>query len=121
MIDRFDAGANSDWLLPNRLYESCGYGAVPLGLSGTETGAYLARRGLGFTLPELTPEGLAAVLADMDDARLAAARAGIAAVGREQWHSTRQDCLRLVQELAGEPSQARSSALPNAESAEVVA
>ncbi|SFH10909.1 glycosyltransferase [Sulfitobacter dubius] len=121
LVDRFDARANSDWLLPNRLYESCGYGAVPLGLAGTEAGSYLARRGLGLCLHDLNHETLAAQLTELDDASLAKARARVAAVGREQWHYTRQDCARLVQELAGETNRARPIALPLSESAEVVA
>ena len=119
--DRFDVGANSDWLRRNRVCESWGYGAVPLGLAGTEAGAYLARRGLGFCLPDLRHETLATLLLNLDDASLATARARISAVGRGHWHYTRQDCVRLVQELAGETDRARPIAVPHSESAEVVA
>ena len=51
LIDRMDAGSNSDWLLPNRLYESCRHGVAPVALAGTETAAFLAKRGLGLILP----------------------------------------------------------------------
>lgn len=101
LIDRFDAGANSDWLLPNRLYESCAHGAVPLGLNGTETGNDLTRRGLGLVLPELQPERLAALLAEVDAPRLAALRAQIAARDPAEWRTTHGDCVRLVERLAG--------------------
>ena len=33
-IDFYEAGANSDWLLPNRLYEGGAHGAVPIALAG---------------------------------------------------------------------------------------
>lgn len=121
LVDRFDVGANSDWLLPNRLYESCGYGAVPIGLSGTEAGAYLARRGLGLSLPALTPGTLAAMLANIDRAGLTAMRARIEAVSSDEWHSTRQDCVRLVRELAGGNDSAPPAPVPSSEDAGVVA
>lgn len=46
-IDYFEEGANSEWLLPNRLYESLAYGAVPIALAGVECGRWLEREGLG--------------------------------------------------------------------------
>lgn len=101
LVDRFDAGANSDWLLPNRLYESCAHGAVPLALSGTETGRYLARRGLGLVLADLRPDTVAALLAGLDDAELASLQSRIRAVDLADWRTTRRECARLVKQLAG--------------------
>lgn len=46
-VDFYDAGANSDWLLPNRLYESLCYGAVPIAVAGVETARWLMERGVG--------------------------------------------------------------------------
>jgi succinoglycan biosynthesis protein ExoL len=46
-IDYFEAGANSEWLLPNRLYEGGRHGAVPIALGSAETGRWLAARNLG--------------------------------------------------------------------------
>jgi hypothetical protein len=65
-IDYFEAGGNSRWLLPNRIYEGGRAAAVPIALSGVATGAWLHRHGLGvlFSDParELEPflEGLTA-------------------------------------------------------------
>jgi len=51
-IDYYDAGANSDWLLPNRLYEA-GCVRVPLiARAGTATGGRVRLLGLGWVLPE---------------------------------------------------------------------
>ncbi len=47
-FDFFDEGSNSAWLLPNRIYEGGLYGAIPLAKSSSETGRWLATRGLGF-------------------------------------------------------------------------
>lgn len=46
-VDYFEAGLNSAWLLPNRLYESLAYGAVPIALASVATGEWLARHGAG--------------------------------------------------------------------------
>lgn len=51
-IDYFEAGQNSDWLLPNRLYEGGLHGAVPIALSAVETGRWLAARQAGFLLTD---------------------------------------------------------------------
>ena len=46
-IDYFEEGANSEWLLPNRLYEGAGHGAVPLALRDVQTGRWMLQRGFG--------------------------------------------------------------------------
>jgi hypothetical protein len=46
-IDYFEEGANSAWLLPNRLYEGGLSGAVPIALRSTECGRWLQQRSLG--------------------------------------------------------------------------
>lgn len=49
-VDFYEAGGNSDWLLPNRLYEAGLFGAVPIALAEVATGAWLARRDVGVLL-----------------------------------------------------------------------
>jgi hypothetical protein len=56
-IDFFEEGLNSKWLLPNRLYEGCRYGRVPIAVEDTETGRYLKHAGIGIVLPG-SPEEL---------------------------------------------------------------
>lgn len=51
-IDYLDAGSNSDWLLPNRLYEGGLYNAISIARAGTGTGEMVAREKLGVALPE---------------------------------------------------------------------
>ena len=51
-IDFYEAGRNSDWLLPNRLYEGALYGAVPLALAAVETGRWLTAHRCGVCLPD---------------------------------------------------------------------
>ena len=57
-IDFFEDDLNSKWLLPNRLYEGCRFGAVPIAMDGTETARFLRSRGIGIVLPAPTVEAL---------------------------------------------------------------
>lgn len=61
-VDYFEAGGNSEWLLPNRIYESCAYGAPPIALAAVETGRWLTARGVGLTLGEPLESRLAETL-----------------------------------------------------------
>jgi succinoglycan biosynthesis protein ExoL len=65
-IDFLDAGSNSDWLLPNRLYEGGLFNAISIAREGTATGDKVVRDGLGVTLKEPIDESLSAWLLAMD-------------------------------------------------------
>jgi succinoglycan biosynthesis protein ExoL len=78
-IDYYEAEQNSAWLLPNRLYESLYFGAIPLAQRDVEIGRWLTERRAGVLFDgemraavhtffsELTPE-LYASLCDSADA-----------------------------------------------------
>jgi hypothetical protein len=51
-IDYFEQQGNSNWLLPNRLYEGSLYGSVPIALATTETARWLQAQDVGAMLPE---------------------------------------------------------------------
>ena len=52
-IDFFEEGLNSSWLLPNRLYEGCRFGAVPIAMQAAPRPArFLAERHLGLLLDD---------------------------------------------------------------------
>ena len=71
-IDFLDAGSNSDWLLPNRLYEGGLFHSIAIAREGTATGDKVARDGLGVTLREPIDESLAAWLLQMEREHYAA-------------------------------------------------
>ncbi len=50
--DFMDAGYNSVWLLPNRIYEGGYYGVPAIAPVGTETGNWITERATGFTPAE---------------------------------------------------------------------
>lgn len=67
-FDYLDQGANSDWLLPNRLYEGCYFGAPALAARGTETGRRVEELGIGWTLAEPVDERVIGLLDRLDEA-----------------------------------------------------
>ena len=97
-IDFFEAGMNSEWLLPNRLYEGGRHGAVPIARRGTETAHFLEQRGIGVVLDRCSAEGLARALSELD---FAAARQAARAVDPGTWSHDRGDCRALVERLEG--------------------
>jgi succinoglycan biosynthesis protein ExoL len=114
VIDFFEEGQNSKWLLPNRLYEGCRFGAVPIAMAGTETARFLMDRGIGIVLREATPEALESALGDMNAERFRALREAVLAQDRGTWLCTREDCFDLVaklRRLAGAPQTGLAEAL----------
>ena len=66
-LDYFEQSpSNSAWLLPNRIYEGCLWGAVPLALADVETGDWLAKRNAGLLLPDPPDEALLSFFRSLD-------------------------------------------------------
>jgi succinoglycan biosynthesis protein ExoL len=99
-MDFFEEGRNSLWLLPNRLYEGCRHGVLPIVLEGTETARLAARYGIGVALADARPETLAERFAALDAAAYQALRADLTRHGTRPWVLDRADCAAFVQRLA---------------------
>lgn len=63
--DFMEAGFNSSWLLPNRLYEGGYYGVPSIAPAGTETASWIEARDAGFTIPENLGETLPALIREL--------------------------------------------------------
>jgi succinoglycan biosynthesis protein ExoL len=100
VIDFFEEGQNSKWLLPNRLYEGCRFGAVPLAMAGTETARFLRERGIGIVIAEPTVEALEDALGDMSVEHYCAMRENVLAQDPSTWVCGSGDCRALVNRLA---------------------
>ncbi|WP_149790214.1 glycosyltransferase [Mesorhizobium sp. NFR06] len=100
-IDFFEAGQNSEWLLPNRLYEGCRFGAVPISMADTETGRFLKGQDIGVLLSEATPEGIEAMLGRMDQDRYRGLKSRVLARNPRTWSYDRSDCAAFVEKLRG--------------------
>lgn len=96
-IDYFEAGQNSDWLLPNRLYEGSAHGAVPIALSSVETGRWLAARDAGLRLDAIS--NLRSVLEGMTNVEFARLRRSVAEIPLHDLIATQADCVALVARL----------------------
>lgn len=98
-IDFFEEGLNSNWLLPNRLYEGCGFGAVPVALQKTETGRFLEERGIGLTMAQPSVESLCLSLGGITTKSYLKHRAAVLAEDRKTWICDRSECHQLVAHL----------------------
>lgn len=99
-IDFFEEGQNSSWLLPNRLYEGCLYGALPIAVTGTETARFLDKRSIGHVLQTADAVSLQAFFTALTEESYRKSAENLAAVDRTQWMADQQDCLQLVKKLA---------------------
>lgn len=113
-IDYFEAGQNSAWLLPNRIYEGCLHGAIPIALAGTETAAFIEHLGIGIVLPDTEPHTLMETIGALDAAALRRLAQAVAAVPRTTFAADTDDSRALVTALAktagGSPVQLEEAA-----------
>jgi succinoglycan biosynthesis protein ExoL len=99
-IDHYEDGLNSAWLLPNRLYESQFYGAVPIAEQDVETGAWLRERGAGLLLRDPAKE-LLPTLSALTPERYRKLARETAAIPQKDLLFTEADCVGLVNTLTG--------------------
>jgi hypothetical protein len=112
-IDFFEEGLNSQWLLPNRIYEGCLHGAVPIALAGTETAAFVERQGIGITVPDITEETLLSHLGSLTLPRIAELAGTVAAVPQNHFAFGTAECIEFVdrlKNLAGATEAVRQAA-----------
>ncbi|MBV8920742.1 glycosyl transferase family 1 [Bradyrhizobium sp.] len=98
-VDFFEQGANSTWLLPNRVYESSFFGAVPIAVEGVETACWLGQRKIGVILegqPELALRNFLETLTDQRYRELAGA---LRSVPLTELADGRESCQRLLEAL----------------------
>lgn len=99
-IDYFEEGHNSAWLLPNRLYESLSFGAIPIALADVETGRWLVAQGVGLVVADPVAE-IGATLATLSDEALARHAAAVAAVPRALLVADTAACAALTAAVTG--------------------
>ena len=99
-IDFFEEGLNSSWLLPNRLYEGCLNGAIPIALTGTETAAFIERLGIGIVVPDIAQQTLIDLFEGMTAARLRELAAAVEALDPTLFRCGAEECADLVARLS---------------------
>jgi succinoglycan biosynthesis protein ExoL len=100
-VDFYEAGGNSDWLLPNRLYESLSFGAVPIAAAGVETARWLKDHGVGVVLETPLERTLEAFLATLDSAAYRALRTAADDLDPGVTRLTPEACRDFAARLAG--------------------
>lgn len=101
--DWYEAGANSLWLLPNRIYEG-GYFATPaIAPEGTETARWLRDKGAAFLLEAPFGPALRALIARLiaDRTPIAERRAVLAALPRETFVEGPEVIATLIEAVRG--------------------
>jgi succinoglycan biosynthesis protein ExoL len=98
-IDFYEEGQNSDWLLPNRLYEGSAFGAVPLALANVETGRWLERHGCGILLAAPLDETLQVFFQGLSQAIYGEERARVLGLPRSDLIETGEAAVALTARL----------------------
>ena len=97
-VDFYEAGQNSDWLLPNRLYEGSAHGRPLIAQRGVETGRWLAARQVGVLFDDLEDE-LAGFFDTLTPHLYQSFAAAVDNIPRSDLLADRRDCRRLVDRL----------------------
>jgi succinoglycan biosynthesis protein ExoL len=99
VIDYFEEGQNSAWLLPNRVYEGGMFGAVPIALAGVETANWLRRQEAGVALSEPLEQSLHAFFSRLDPSAYSHLASKVAALPRRNLIDGPDECRELVRAL----------------------
>ena len=105
-IDYLDAGLNSDWLLPNRLYEGGLMGALAMARRDTATSRKVERDDLGWTFAEPLDREVADFIAHLDASTYEGKRRHLAGMSRSQFLdlTDTRDLVQRLESLAAERS-----------------
>jgi len=93
-IDWFEEGLNSQWLLPNRLYEALAYGAVPILMQGTQMARWAEDHNVGLRVKD--KDDAIHRLLNMSANELADHQARIRDIPLSDVMADDSDCRRLV-------------------------
>lgn len=95
-IDMFEEGLNSSWLLPNRLYEGCLYGSVPIAVANVETGNFIKNLGIGVAIHEPKLEFLMDFFRSLTEEKYAVMQDCLLKISQSTWQYDVNDCKELV-------------------------
>ena len=106
-VDYIDAGTNSDWLIPNRIYEGGLLGTIALARRDTATGRLVEGRGYGFAFDEPLEAAVLAFLQALDAPTYEQARSRLLQASRDAFvdHNDSADLMATLRRLR-EPRRA---------------
>lgn len=94
--DLWQRGANSDWLLPNRIYEASWFGCPSIAVAGTQTAAKVTADELGYVIASPTPNALSGLLQNLTRDQIGQVRLGILAQPDARFALTQVDIDTVV-------------------------
>jgi len=92
-------GHNSDWLIPNRVYEGSYFGVLSLCVAGTETARFVAERDIGFVLPNDTSATLIDFFRNFEKKTILAKQQALLCRPSSDFVETPDDMQRLVRAI----------------------
>jgi succinoglycan biosynthesis protein ExoL len=95
-VDYFQQGQNSDWLLPNRLYEGGYYNRPAIALAGTETAKWLIARNAGLIIQNDLNGEIDAFLIGLTASHYHTMQTSTAAIPLDDLIYTRAACRRFT-------------------------
>lgn len=107
-VDYFEQGLNSSWLLPNRIYESSFFGAVPLASEGVETANWLAEKQIGLNLAGEPEAALNHLISTMTGSRYRQLFDALQRVPAAELIETTESCHELIETLENIKAHARA-------------
>lgn len=96
IIDLFEEGLNSTWLLPNRLYEGCAFGVVPLALDGVETSHAMKSLHIGVTFTKPQESEFTQYFKTLTQDTYSGLVQAVAKISPSTWICGQKECEELV-------------------------
>jgi len=109
--DLWQRGGNSDWLLPNRIYEASWHGCPSIAVQGTETGRRVEADGLGFTLPEASANALVDLVDGLDRAEVDRVADALLASPEAQFRQSPEEMSDIIDRILSTETTPKQSSL----------
>lgn len=97
--DLWQSGGNSDWLLPNRIYEAGWHGCPVLAVRGTETGDRVEADGLGFTIPDASSDALVSLIERLSSLEIDQVSNALLAMPSAQFRQSADEVAAVIERL----------------------
>jgi len=99
--DLWQMGNNSDWLLPNRIYEASWAGCPSLAVSTTETGQRIRQDALGWVIDTPTPQSLLKLFASLSPTAIRARAQSLLDRSADAFVQSEDDLRAVVNQVQG--------------------
>lgn len=115
--DFMEAGYNSVWLLPNRIYEGGYFAVPPIAPDGTQTAQWIGDHGTGFLIPEDLKDTLPSLVRSLiaDRQRIALKREQMLALPIETFVAPRGELAAIIANALGNVAQDKGAVLHQSE------